>query len=92
MFQQLITFVLQLRADAAYDSTVLRQRDRAIGQSLSALRGKPIAQLNAWCSTWYTMIHARWRNRWPTPGVLSLIVLLAGLMAWQRHCCTRILL
>ena len=48
MFQQLITFVLQLRADAAYDSTVLRQRDRAIGQSLSALRGKPIAQLNAW--------------------------------------------
>ncbi len=48
MFQQLITFVLQLKADAACDSTVLRQRDRAIGQALVALRGKPIAQLNAW--------------------------------------------
>lgn len=82
MFQQLITFVLQLRADAACDSTVLRQRDRAIGQSLVALRGKPIAQLNAWLqhvarhdtrTLAQQVAHAR--------RVLSLLVLLAGLLA-----------
>ena len=82
MFQQLITFVLQLRSDAACDSTVLRQRDRAIGQSLVALRGKPIAQLNAWLqhvarhdtrTLAQQVAHAR--------RVLSLIVLVAGLVA-----------
>jgi hypothetical protein len=48
VFQQLITFVLQLKSDASCDSTFLRQRDRAIGQGLVALRAKPIAQINAW--------------------------------------------
>ena len=82
MFQQLITFVLQLRADSTCDSTVVRQRDRAIGQSLVALRGKPIAQLHAWLQQVarpdtrllaYQVFHAR--------RVLSLLVLLAGLIA-----------
>jgi hypothetical protein len=48
VFQQLITFVLQLKSDASCDITFLRQRDRAIGQALVALRAKPIAQINAW--------------------------------------------
>jgi uncharacterized protein DUF2868 len=82
VFQQLITFVLQLRADSACDSTVVRQRDRAVGQSLVALRGKPIAQLNAWLqqvarhdtrTLAHQVVHAR--------RVLSLLVLLAGLIA-----------
>ena len=82
MFQQLITFVLQLKADAACDSTVLRQRDRAIGQALVALRGTPIAQLNAWLRhvarhDTRTLAHQVAHVR----RVLSCLVLLAGLMA-----------
>ena len=81
VFQQLITFVLQLKADAVCDSTLLRQRDRAIGQSLIALQGKPIAQLNTWLqqvarddtrTLAQQVAHAR--------RVMSLIVMLAGLM------------
>jgi hypothetical protein len=48
VFQQLITLVLQLKSDASCDITFLRQRDRAIGQALGALRARPIAQINAW--------------------------------------------
>jgi hypothetical protein len=82
VFQQLITFILQLRADAAYDSTMLRQRDRAIGQSLSALRGKPIAQLNAWLQhVAHHDTHTLAQQVAYARRVLSLIVLLAGLMA-----------
>ena len=76
-----MNLVLQLKYDASCDSTVLRQRDRAIGQSLVSLRGKPIAQLNAWLQQVVRddtrklaqqVEHAR--------RLMSLIVLLAGLV------------
>ena len=64
------------------DSTVLRRRDRAIGQALVALHGKPIAQLNAWLQ--HVARHdMRTLARQVTHARrgLSLLVLLAGLMA-----------
>ena len=68
VFQQLITFVLQLKADAVCDSTLLRQRDRAIGQSLIALRQADRAA-SPGCSKWLAMIRVRWRSRSPTLDV-----------------------
>ena len=76
-----MNLVLQLKYDASCDSTVLRQRDRAIGQSLVSLRGKPIVQINAWLQQVarddarklaQQVEHAR--------RLISLIVMLAGLV------------
>ena len=81
VFQQLITFVLQLKSDASCDITFLRQRDRAIGQALVALRAKPIAQINAWLQqvarddTRKLAQQVAYARR-----VIALIVMLAGLV------------